>query len=239
MLVDSFFGDKPHIKIEAPMFLFAGDDEKLGGMLESIRMKVKQEDIPLETEQALRNDFMSASAAHKCLEMLDTALSFLQATGGSFAQLTHLGDTLLEEYLQTVLLVKEKVFASQVVATTLRVRHIDALYKLLRKKLVSNPFEKVMAKFKKPLPAVHARKLEAATGRMDVDALLRALENLLTEQLTGGSLNDTGSLKACLDWIEVGECYLNDTQWFVDHFPAVIQLKSTMEVFNLLQKINT
>ena len=151
------------------MFLFAGDDEKLGGMLESIRMKVKQEDIPLETEQALRNDFMSASAAHKCLEMLDTALSFLQVTGGSFAQLTHLGDTLLEEYLQTVLLVKEKVFASQVVATTLRVRHIDALYKLLRKKLVSNPFEKVMAKFKKPLPAPHMRRLETAAGRMDID----------------------------------------------------------------------
>ena len=151
------------------MFLFAGDDEKLGSMLESIRMKVKQEDIPMETEQALRNDFVSASAAHKCLEMLDTALSFLQATGGSFAQLTHLGDTLLEEYLQTVLLVKEKVFASQAVASTLRVRHIDALYKLLRKKLVTNPFEKVMAKYKKPLPVSHVKQLEAAAAHMEVD----------------------------------------------------------------------
>ena len=49
----------------------------------------------------------------------------------------------------------------------------------------------------------------------------------------------SATLQACLDWIEVGECYLNDTPWFVEHFPAVIQLKSTMEVFNLLQKINT
>ena len=151
------------------MFLFAGDDEKLGSMLESIRAKVKQEDIPLETEQGLRNDFMSASAAQKCLELLDTALSFLQATGGSFAQLTHLGDTLLEEYLQTVLLVKNKVFASQVVSTTLRVRHIDALYKLLRRKLVADPFEKVLSKYKKPLPASHMRKLEAACAHMDLD----------------------------------------------------------------------
>jgi hypothetical protein len=81
-LLDLFSG-KPLIQLEVRLFQYSNTE---AGSTYALRQKVKQEPLTKEMMQAVLKELGTTSRARACLELLETCVSFLQATGGAFVQ---------------------------------------------------------------------------------------------------------------------------------------------------------
>lgn len=137
-LIDAYLGGKPVLELEMRMMQYISSVDAEAGVsldsdasLEMLRAKVRQEPLPKDLQQVLLKELGSPSAARACLELLETAVSFLQGlhtpnlfqfsilhcsshtfaahlndteTGGNMVQHLEIGEKLLGEYVASVLL---------------------------------------------------------------------------------------------------------------------------------------
>jgi hypothetical protein len=126
-LLDLFAG-KPLIQLEVRMFQYSNAE---AGSTYALRQKVKQEALTKEMMQAILKELNSTNRARACLELLETCVSFLQATGGAFVQVLDVGEKPLGEYVKNVLLLESAEFGSKIiseqVSSSLRL-HCTALH---------------------------------------------------------------------------------------------------------------
>lgn len=119
-IIDRYFMGIPALDLEVRMFLFAHEQNPSGGMA-ALRQKVQQSALPNDVEEAIRRDITTPALAQSVLDILETAISLLCATGGSFVR--HLDDSVaampLGRYLKTVLLLDDAI-ASRVVSGQVR-----------------------------------------------------------------------------------------------------------------------
>jgi hypothetical protein len=141
-LIDAYLGGKPLLQLEMRMMQYISSVDENAGVsldsdasLDSLRRKVRQEPLPKDLMQSLLKELGSPSAARSCLELLETAVTFLQGnllftqsnsrmrlssmtnlaffvateTGGNLVQNLDIGEKLLAEYVSLVLLMPAEV----------------------------------------------------------------------------------------------------------------------------------
>lgn len=112
LLIDRFLADVCAIDLEMPGFTFSHEQHLQGG-LSSLRQKLKQKPLAPDVIRAIKRDITTPSQAQYILEIIETVVSFLSATGGSLVQTLNetVGDMLISKYMSTVLLMDEEIGA--------------------------------------------------------------------------------------------------------------------------------
>ena len=90
-LLNLFVG-KPLLELQLPMVEYANNRGEGTMTMATLKQKVKQEQLSKDTIQTIVKELGSPSSARRCLELLETCVSFLQATGGTFIAQLDVGD---------------------------------------------------------------------------------------------------------------------------------------------------
>ncbi len=140
------------------------------------------------------------------MEVLETVVSLLQATGGSLVAQLDAGDKLLGDYIANVLMLSSKDLGSVSVSTKVALKNINSLWKLLRDFAVSNPFASVRPKYCQPLESKHteslrdALKVRLGEDRLDCRTLVPLLKEFIISQLTEDHIGSNKSIKGTIGY---------------------------------------
>ena len=77
-----FFAGKPQIQLEIRVFDFIDEQRSGGGGLQGLRSKLPQSELPADLLERIRLEIGSTENARVARRMVETCISFLQATGG-------------------------------------------------------------------------------------------------------------------------------------------------------------
>lgn len=228
-LHDRIFSGKPQIKLEIRMIDFLGESRQSGAR-KRLKMKIPQEELNAETKHVVIENMRSVENCRQCYKIVEIALNFLQASGGSNVQLLHsaLGERLLVDYLENDLLInvmldtginvqqqQQAVNTTSVASTsisalfgaaarTLKLKHIDSLLKTLENHLTSDVFSDVNDAYKVPLTEEMRSKLaKAAEDHFELQICLPAIKEFILNNLTEVTIKTTSSLKDTIGWIEL------------------------------------
>jgi hypothetical protein len=150
-IIDRYFMGIPALDLELRMFVFAHEQTPGGGMA-ALRQKVQQVPLPRDIEEAIRRDITTPALAQSVLDVLETAISLLCATGGSFVR--HLDESVatmpLGRYLKTVLLLDDAV-ASRAISSQVMLTHLESLWNLLVELTSCDVFAKISFKYRQTL----------------------------------------------------------------------------------------
>lgn len=232
-LLDVVFSGKPVIDLEIRMMQYTNTQQE-GTYL--LKQKVRQEPLSKETEEKILKELGSPSVARACLELLETCISFLQATGGSFVQKLEVGEKKLGEYVKTVLLMEEAEFSSNTISQTVRLKHVDALWKLLRDYTVVDPFASVQARYREPIDEKMREVVTASVEHLDLKQMMPLMKEFMQTQCGENcQMNHEESLKVCMSFLGVsdGELTLGDLPWFSKFFPEQVKMRNLLDTYNV------
>lgn len=245
-IFERYLNSKPVMDLEVRMFEFK-NEQHIGDGLGALRSKVAQEPLPRDIQTSIVTDMDGgAAAAASCLELLETCVSFLSVTGGSFVQRldSAVGEMTLSEYLRTVLLLDEAGLGSRVVAQQVRLKHIEALWNLLQSLTAdaSDAFSKVHPKYCEPLGDVATEQLTEAASQLDCTTLLPVFKSFVVRQLADddthtATITPDSNIKENIGWLEAGDNWLLDLPWFADSFPDGIVMANAVECYRLLESL--
>ena len=160
---DNVLSSKPMVEPEVRKFNFA-DEIRATGRMALLAQHIGQEDLPGPLQQKLEHELSgSPSTMRKCLQVLEICVGFLGSTGKSKTVVTdHVQQTLLIDDFPAVLL---HVWFC----------HIASLWHLLEDRLVQDPFDTVLPKFKRALDSRLAEELRLAAPKLCLDILLPSM----------------------------------------------------------------
>jgi hypothetical protein len=69
---------------------------------------------------------------------------------------------------------------------------------------------------------------------LDLDDLLPLLRGFIVEHLHEEHIDPQSSLKDNLAWLELGDSYLMDLDWFQNGLPTSLKMAHTVAVYDLL-----
>ena len=119
-LIDMVFSSKPLIDLVIRMIQYS--DAQAGGSHLALKRKLRMEPLTKAMQRTINQEIGAPSQAHKCLELLDTCINLLQATGGNLIQRLDVGDQLLGDYASTVLLIDVVDFGSATISREVRLK---------------------------------------------------------------------------------------------------------------------
>ncbi len=230
-LLDLFAG-KPLIQLEVRMFQYSNAE---AGSTYALRQKVKQEALSKEMMQSILKELTTTSRARACLELLETCVSFLQATGGAFVQVLDVGEKPLGEYVKNVLLLESAEFGSKIISEQVLLKHIDSLWKLLRDFCVTDPFAGVSPKYREKLDAASHDALVKSAEQFDRKLLLPLLKEFITSRLADEHYGKDKPIKEIVGFLEAGDVFLSDLTWFDHHFPKTLQMRHILDAYTILE----
>jgi len=225
------FSGKPLLDLVVRTIQYSDDNIASSNLL---KQKVRQELLPKAVQTKILAELGSPAKAHRCLELLETCISFLQATGGTAIQKLNVGDRLLGEYARSVLLL-DADFGSTTISTEVKLMHLDSLWRLLKDTSIVEPFAIIRPKYKEPLdsdPSV----LDAlkVLGASNVELLLPLLKDFMTSYLVEDHISATSTIKENFGFWEYQEGSLADLPWF-NTFPATVQMRHAVAFYNLME----
>lgn len=231
-LLDVVLSGKPLLDLVVRMIQYS-DDVVASSVL--LKQKVRQEPLPKSIQQKILREIGTPAKSHACLELLETCVSFLQATGGSAIQRLNVGDRLLGEYARSVLLL-DADFGSATVSSEVKLMHIDSLWKLLRDTSIVDPFANVRPKFKEHLdidPTL--QQAFKAMGASNIEVLLPLFKDFITSYLSEDVMSAASTVKENLGFWEYQDVFLSDLPWFEQHFPATVLMKHVVALFHIME----
>jgi hypothetical protein len=236
-LLDVYFTGKPLVELTVRMIQYSNADAGAGY---GLREKVKQEFLSKDVESKILAELGSQSGARTCLELLDTCIAFLMAAGDQSLRLD-IGDMSLGQYVRTVLCMEEVEFGSPLVTTKVKLKHMDCLRKLLRDYTVVDPFASVRPKYRLPLDEKEQDVLTKAASTMDLAILCPVLKEFIIEQLKEEHLSSHTTMKDVAGMLihEESDNYISDFDWFNDFFPTQFTMAQSVEVYDLLNKLQS
>jgi len=140
------------------------------------------------------------------MEVLETAVSLLQATGGSLVAQLDVGDKLLGDYIANVLMLSSKELGSAAVSSKVALKNINSLWKLLRDFSVLDPFAGVRPKYRQVLDQDHfdslkqALKIRLGEERLDCRILVPLLKEFIISQLGEDHIGAKKSIKGTIGY---------------------------------------
>jgi len=239
-LLNHYFPTVPAMDLELRAFVFAHEQHLSGGMA-PLRQKVKQQPLPPDTEDAIRRDITTPAQASRCIEVLETAISFLTATGGSFMKRLDetVGEMMLLQYLRTVLLMDDTTqIGSRAIIQQVQLKHLEALWNLLSSITEVDPLENISQRYTEPLSDRMSKLLKTRGKLMEIGTLIPLLKGFIVNQLIEGTMDPESKAKDNIGWIDTGDVYLMDLPWFLDNWPDSMPLKNIVAAYKLLENIS-
>lgn len=198
-----------------------------------LRAVLPQRPLSRELEAQISSELGSASAASSCAQLVEQSIAFLLSTGSGSTLGDDAGAVLLSTYLETVLLVTDRL-PSKAAEGEVQLWHLDSLLKLLQGMMNCDPMEGVAAKFRSGLEGPEEQRLRAAAEQLDLAVLLPALADFAQQHLREQFLNENDSMKSILCMVEtLADSELGDLEWFA-HFPEDLQMKHWVAVYRSL-----
>jgi len=235
-LMDVFFSSKPLVDLEVRMFQYTSAENEGVSLL---RQKVSQELLDKETMDQILKELGSKTEARKCMELLETCISFLQATGGTFIQHLDVGEKTLGQYTKEVLMMEHADFGSNIVSSQVQLKHIDCLWKLLRDFTVVDHFANVRPKYRQILDESRAAGLIKDAKFLELGILLPLMKELITGPLTSDLMGANISLKETMGHLQHDDTYLMDLPWFKDYFLDDLPMSVALDVYKRLEAVYT
>jgi len=234
-LMDTFFAGKPQINVEVATIQYTDAQGKINTNL--LKQKVTQEKLSDDMQANILEELGAVATANKCLGLLETCISFLQVTGGSFIQKLDVGDQNLTTYVKDVLLMDKADFMSKTISQKVKLKHIDSLWTLLKDYTTIDPFESVHGKYKAKLDEKEVDALKSAAPKLKLDKTLPVMMSMIREKLGENGPNPKTSIHDNLGFergILDEETYMNPEAWFSEAFPKSIKMTCFKEAFEIL-----
>jgi hypothetical protein len=240
-LIDTWLSGLPMFRLEQRLMVFIGSDNFGSDFsLAAFRTKVKQDKLPPDAIQALTKELTSPVLVRAYLELIETAVLFLQETGGTLAHDLAIGDKSLGEYMLSVLMLaadERPPNFGAVFPPRLLLKHTEAVYLCMQSVLVVDPMARAAAKYKSQLDMVHKDALRAVVPRVDLPVLVRCVKECVTDNCVSESIGAASRIKDT-----IGEVWVDDDQtlremdWF-DVFPDAIPMAQIVETCAFLSAL--
>jgi hypothetical protein len=222
-LLDMYFTGKPLIKLDIPTFRYIGDTQAVFSVANKIPQATAQSGqalAPEDTDKILA-ELGSQSAAHACLELLETVMVLLSATGGD--AVLSVGNTQLLTYVETTLQMGNADFGSSYVEKNVKLKHLDQLHEVLKD--FTGMTAQVRSKYKVALAPEDEEALASTLVYFEeMDLLLASFKFYIREVLTQDYTSDKSSIKSMLEYAEIDGRSPGECDWFIDHFPDSITM---------------
>jgi hypothetical protein len=237
---------KPELDAKIGQFSFL-EEEEAKNALKMLARVVPQEPLPKEFEAQIRSDLgTDIPNAQQCMIALSTCVSFLKgnpsvsAAGTAGPQqddvASKLGNLVLGDYATKALNMDASDFVSSTVSTSLRLKHLEGLHKLLLGMLSPDPTDMADGKYKKGLDPQQREALKQAYTKLDIPKLLEEMSNFMSRAaMKEGSLSTQASLKEVFAYHDVGDEYMDDFEWYHNCFPDEFKMEQFVEVFRALK----
>ena len=236
-LIDMYFSGKPLIELEVLMIQYT-DEQQINTSTQLLKQKLYQEELNNETKNSILKEITTPSQARSALELLETCINFLQATGGSIIQhlSSNVGNMTLGSYVKSVLLLSGEEFGwSNAISNQVQLKHIEALYLLLRSQVSGDLFSSVHKKYKVELETNLINELNINIQYLDLNILLPCLREFIISQLAEEHISINQSMLELIGYLEYQDSYLNDLPW-IKYFPKNITMKYCLNTFKYLEQ---
>ena len=238
-LMDAYFVGKPSIESDYATVQYTDDEDTVNARL--LSQKVRQEDLTSDQQEKILSEVKTGAAASKCLQVLDTCISLLQATsGGGGGQGTSVAEMLLSRYLrETLLMSEEKVrdLGSSTITHEVRLKHIASLWTTLRSLLVRDRFADVEQAYKEPIEAKEAKALRAKCAKLDLAALLPEMQEAIATNLGEAAMDPNKPVYDFVGNVELDGKFFKNVSWFTQDFPRDVKMRCIVEFYKLLEEL--
>lgn len=236
ILMDRFLADIPAVDLEMPGFTFVHEQHLRGGMAQ-LRQKLRQEPIKHDIVRAIQRDIQTPAQAQHVLELLETVVAFLSATGGSIVRTLDemVGNMLLSKYVRTVLMAEDD-FGSRAITQQVYLKNIEALWELLTDRTSCDIFGKVHKEYRKPLSKRAENDLQEMLKNEEFDTgrLLPVMKKFIVENLQEKIMKEDLPVSVCMGHCELDDMLLADYSWFDSLFPSSLQMQEIVEAYKFI-----
>lgn len=229
------FGYKPLVRVEQPMFQLARDTGSLN--LASLKQKVVQESLDKDICQAIVQELQTPANAREVLEHLETCINFLQTTGGADLASLKVHNLSLVQYSSQHLQMTDIDFKSPTITTTVLLKHLESLWKVLRDFTVVNPFLRISQKYKTPLDEKMKTQLRTFAKELDLGEFLAAVKDYMLNSLEEEIIGQNQLLCDALGYLQHDSGEFREFSWF-EKFPKGLQNRHCFETYIFLVEIN-
>jgi hypothetical protein len=240
--LSSLWVSKPQIMLEAS-FEYLDEKKVSRHDMAEVARRIPQEKLARQASDAILKEVAQPAQAQACLEVLLTCISFLATTGkGSGEASAEEAGTTLARYAAEALQMTEEQLGSRAIATHVQLRHLSHLQELLDGLASNDPLKDVNFKYRAELDAAGAARLRAAAPLMELDQVVSALMEMLSEYCGGENMSGTMGVTGVLDYVEVdtggGEMeYMSELVGYAEHFPKDIPMMYAVDVYTLLSEL--
>jgi len=248
-LMDTFFVGKPLVDAfdsQALKLQFADDDDAVD--IAALARRVPQDELTRDMRDSILSDLRSGAAALKCLRQLETAISFLSATGTvrKTQNTSDLGDMLLSTYMRGTLLMGDAVesMGSKTIEQQVCLKHVASLWSTLRSLLVKSKFQDVHIIYKHHLESKITRKIkEDVTGGplttdRRLETLLQLMQTTIATVLVESSMDASKPAKDFIGLAELDGKFLRTYEWFQQGFPGDVPLSCVVDLYKTLEDVH-
>jgi hypothetical protein len=216
--------------------------------------KVEQQPLSSEVAAALLAEISSRSAQKSLLNLLETAVSLLQETGGN-ARLD-VGSTRFVDFLESdlqmsgvevrrALCLGASASMAPAFHTQLCLKHIAHANDLIGDALKASSSSKqsiaaalgVSPKYQKQLSAVEKsvllQQFKAPELRAAGEEILHLMKHVMREFLTAEHTSETASIADMIGMAEVGDLYASELEWFA-LFPTYLLCSQFVTVYETI-----
>lgn len=240
-LLDRYFRNKPLINLRLRGFKYA-DDASSG---RNLGAKVTQDVLQYDVGRRIKDELQPWPAnARRALEILETCINFL--TSASFTLSDTVGERQLDSYLKDDLLMVESELEplGVVIRQQVKLTHLDCLVELLQNLSGTDPFDQLAAVYRVALNEEGIAALETVAEFLDLEVLLPLFKTFLLSSCVAENMVPTSGLKDALEWCMCAkgtvhaDDFLNEFDWFNDHFPASIELRCAVAAYKYLLAVS-
>jgi len=240
-LLKMYFRAIPHLQLELAGFVFK-DEQQSNSRMSLFRQKVPQQSLLVDTAHAIKRDISSPAQAARWLEVLEMAISFLLATGGKFTTTLDEGVATMNllQYLKSFLLMSEEdleQLCSGVIFQQVQLKHLEDVFNILSEMTEVDALQKVSRKYCEPLSDRMQEELAHGMKQMEARVLLPLLRTFILGSLQEDTFDKKANAKETLGWIEVGDNYLKDLQWFQTNWPETVKMENLVSAFRFLENL--
>jgi len=191
---------RPEITMELRGFQWLGESHAQTSELKAV---IKQKDLPPDVIERIKAELISPSLAHRCLQKVQMAVSFIQKSGSFSGE--HAGETKLCGYLSSVLAESPDCIPSAAARSEVYLWHLSAFDKLLKQIINKDPMDDVDLIYRSDLPTELARELDGAKPSLP-PTLATEMADFAEAYLTENVLNSEETIVSTLTyWLE-GKC---------------------------------
>ncbi len=226
---------KPLVNLEIRIFNYLNE-----ASTGTLRAKITQEVIPHDIAGDIARDLRSPAEAQICLELVLVGIAFLNGTGGAIVgKLSEeVANTLLADYLQNVLLMRDVRLSSRSVSSHIRLKHLSALKDLLEELTDNDPFRRISSRYKQQLSSEEVRQVRDMAADIDLAVLMPVFKEFVVSQLGEEHLAADTTLAAVLGYLETPSgSLLNELTWFNNGFRSELKLKHAVAIYRELANI--